>query len=107
MTFSSSLRAESVAAVPTTIGSRARELWSRVVAKLPRGQTLPDQEWAGRHRAMLWILWLHVVGLPVFLFCQGFGIWGSIGPALPLVVAAIGGMLKDASRRARSVAVVF
>ncbi|MGH2858124.1 MAG: putative bifunctional diguanylate cyclase/phosphodiesterase [Solirubrobacteraceae bacterium] len=74
---------------------------------LPRGNTLPADEWAARHRAMLWLLWLHVAGLPVFLLCQGFGAWGSIAPVLPLAVAGAVGMLDDISLRARSVAVAF
>jgi diguanylate cyclase (GGDEF)-like protein/PAS domain S-box-containing protein len=84
-----------------------RGAFMRVSHLLPRGQTLPDGEWASRHRAMLWILWGHVIALPVFLFFEGFGVWGSIGPVLPLAVAASVGMLEGASRRARSVAVVF
>ena len=74
---------------------------------LPRGRTLPDAEWATRHRAMLWIVWLHVVALPIFLFTQGFGVWGSIGPVLPVALAGVAGSLHGADRRARSVAVVF
>jgi diguanylate cyclase (GGDEF)-like protein/PAS domain S-box-containing protein len=56
---------------------------------------------------MVWVLWGHVVGLSVFLFAQGFGVRGSIGPILPLVAAAVAADLKGAGRRARSVAVVF
>jgi diguanylate cyclase (GGDEF)-like protein/PAS domain S-box-containing protein len=85
----------------------ARRAWANRREWLPRGQTLPDAEWASRHRAMCWILWLHVIGLPIFLFCQGFGVWGSIGPVLPLVVAGLAATLPEASRRARSVAVVL
>lgn len=51
-----------------------RRACSRAVQALPGGQTLPDREWASRHRAMLWILWAHVIGLPVFLFFEGFGV---------------------------------
>ncbi len=91
--------------IAPAFGRRARTLYAAVVRWLPRGQTLPDDEWAGRHRAMLWILWAHVAGLPVFLYCQGFGLWGSIAPVLPVAAAAIAGMLRDAGRRARSVAV--
>jgi diguanylate cyclase (GGDEF)-like protein/PAS domain S-box-containing protein len=82
-------------------------LWSAAVQWLPRGQTLPHAEWASRHRAMCWILWLHVGGLPIFLFCQGFGVWGSIGPVLPVAVAGLAAGLPEASSRARSVAVVL
>jgi diguanylate cyclase (GGDEF)-like protein/PAS domain S-box-containing protein len=56
---------------------------------------------------MVWVLWAHVIGLTAFLFAQGFGVRGSIGPVLPLVAAGVVADLKDAGRRARSVAVVF
>jgi diguanylate cyclase (GGDEF)-like protein/PAS domain S-box-containing protein len=82
-------------------------IWSRFVHWLPRGQTLPYSEWASRHRAMCWILWAHVVGLPIFLYCQGFGVWGSIGPVLPVVAAGLAANLDETSRRGRSVAVVL
>lgn len=84
-----------------------RDAWLRVSRALPRGQTLPDREWASRHRAMLWILRGHVIALPVFLFVQGFGVWGSIAPVLPMALATWVGNSEAASRRARSVAVVI
>ncbi|HET9104485.1 MAG TPA: EAL domain-containing protein [Solirubrobacteraceae bacterium] len=89
-----------------TSPTRPRAL-QRIIDWLPRGRTLPDAEWAARHRAMLWILWLHVVALPVFLAAQGFDAWGSIGPVIPVALAGVGGTLSRADRRARSVAVVF
>ncbi|HLH65094.1 MAG TPA: EAL domain-containing protein [Solirubrobacteraceae bacterium] len=79
----------------------------RARALLPRGRTLPEAEWDSRHRVMLWLLWLHVVGLPVFLLCQGFGVWGSISPVLPIALAGLVARRADIGRRARSVAVVF
>src|SRR5690242_18021030 len=81
--------------------------WQRARQLLPRGKTLPNREWETRHRAMVWILWAHIIGLTVFLFAQGFGVRGSIGPVLPLVAAGVVADLKGAGRRARSVAVVF
>jgi diguanylate cyclase (GGDEF)-like protein/PAS domain S-box-containing protein len=74
---------------------------------LPRGQTLPDKAWAVRHRALLIVLWAHVLGLPVFALCRGHGLLASIGPVAPIAAAGVAGGLKAAGRRARSVAVVF
>jgi diguanylate cyclase (GGDEF)-like protein/PAS domain S-box-containing protein len=87
--------------------SRLRAAYAKVHGMLPQGRTLPDEEWDSRHRAMLWLLWGHVVALAVFLFCQGFGVWGSIAPVLPIALAGVVGTLGDVGRRARSVAVVF
>lgn len=74
---------------------------------LPRGRTLPDEAWNRRHRAMLWILWGHVLVLPVFALFRGLGVAESILPVVPIALAGAAGSLKYAGRRARSVAVVF
>jgi diguanylate cyclase (GGDEF)-like protein/PAS domain S-box-containing protein len=74
---------------------------------LPRGRTLPPEAWAKRHRALLWVLWAHVAVLPVFSLLRGFRFEAAVGSAAPLVLAAVAGSLPAASRRARSVAVVF
>jgi diguanylate cyclase (GGDEF)-like protein/PAS domain S-box-containing protein len=72
---------------------------------LPRGQTLPEHEFNRRHRVMLWILWAHVVVLPVFSLLRGLGPATSISSVAPIALAGALGSLKSASRRARSVAV--
>ena len=36
---------------------------ARVVGWLPRGQRLSDARWPIRHRAMVWVLWVHVPAL--------------------------------------------
>ncbi len=74
---------------------------------LPRGQTLPDDAWASRHRALLWILWAHVLVLPVFSLLRGFSLASSIGWVLPIALAGVAASLPAAGRRARSIAVVF
>jgi diguanylate cyclase (GGDEF)-like protein/PAS domain S-box-containing protein len=74
---------------------------------LPTGRTLPDNEWAVRHRWMLRILCAHVVALPLFLLAQGFGAWGSIRPVLPLAIGAWLSTRPEVGRRARSVATVM
>jgi diguanylate cyclase (GGDEF)-like protein/PAS domain S-box-containing protein len=74
---------------------------------LPRGQTLPAEAWARRHRAMLWILWAHVLALPAFSLLRGSDVGTSLASALPIALAGGAAMLERADRRARSVAVVF
>jgi diguanylate cyclase (GGDEF)-like protein/PAS domain S-box-containing protein len=56
---------------------------------------------------MLWILWAHVVVLPLFSFFRGLELEICIGSAAPIALAAVAGTLRAAGRRARSVAVVF
>src|SRR3954453_6208934 len=74
---------------------------------LPRGQTLPEDAWAARHRAMLWILWAHVVVLPLFALTQGIAVDAAIGWVIPIALAGVAASLKDIGRRARAVAVVL
>jgi diguanylate cyclase (GGDEF)-like protein/PAS domain S-box-containing protein len=96
--------------VPADQGGVARTLariasWARGV--LPRGRTLPPEGWASRHRALLWILWAHVAVLPIFSLLRGLRVETAVGSAAPLALAAVAGCLPGASRRARSIAVVF
>jgi diguanylate cyclase (GGDEF)-like protein/PAS domain S-box-containing protein len=74
---------------------------------VPRGRTLPEEAWQVRHRAMLFILWAHVVALPVFSILEGFGLGVSVGSVAPIALAGVAGMLRSPGRRARSIAVVF
>ncbi len=50
---------------------RARE-W------LPRGRTLPEEDFRRRHRFLLGLLWAHAVGLPIWGVLQGFSVAHSL-----------------------------
>ena len=56
---------------------------------LPRGRTLPDAVWAARHRAIVAVLWLHVVALPLVSLASGKPVLHSVAHALPLVLIAL------------------
>jgi hypothetical protein len=58
-------------------------------ALLPRGQTLPDDVFRLRHRWIQGLLWLHVVGLPVFGLAHGYSLAHSLLESTPLLVIAI------------------
>src|SRR5947209_12801114 len=94
-------------AMPVAGSSRLAVVPDTVVAALPRGQTLPPAAWRRRHRAMLAILWAHVVLLPIFALSRGLAPWPAIGPVIPIAIAAVAAMLKAPGRRARSVAVAL
>jgi signal transduction histidine kinase len=47
-------------------------LFTRLLAYLPRGNTLDQQVWLRRHVFLQWVLLLHVVGLYVFGVWRGF-----------------------------------
>ena len=94
--------------VPPAIGSvRSAAAWKRVRDALPRGQTLPQAEWESRHRAMSWILWAHVVALPIFSLARGSSVTAAVGSVLPIALAGVAGSLPSVGRRARSVAVAI
>jgi hypothetical protein len=87
--------------------SRAQRIGATIQGVLPRGQTLPADAWARRHRAMLWILWAHVLALPAFSLLRGSNLGMSLTLVLPIAFAGAVAMLERAGPRARSVAVVF
>jgi diguanylate cyclase (GGDEF)-like protein/PAS domain S-box-containing protein len=91
---------------PQPVGGLAG-LLATIRQTLPRGQTLPQEAWASRHKAMLWILWAHVVVLPLFSISRGLGVVPSIASVAPIAIAGVAGTLTRVGRRARSVAVVF
>ena len=74
---------------------------------LPRGQTLPKDAWEHRHRALLWILWAHVVLLPIFSLFRRLDITRAIGWTVPIALAGVAAMLPAPGARARSVAVAL
>ncbi len=73
---------------------------------LPRGQTLPDELWDSRHRALLRLLWIHVPVLIAFALLRGHPVVVSIGAVVPIVLAGTIAGLRTVGRRARSVALV-
>ena len=86
---------------------RSAPTWERLRNALPRGQTLSQAEWESRHKAMLWILWAHVVALPIFSLARGWSVSVACGSVLPIAIAGIAGSLKTVGRRPRPVAVAI
>jgi signal transduction histidine kinase len=80
----------------------ALRLLSRVRGTLPAGRLLPDDVWRTRHRAILLLLWLHVLGLAVLAVVGSSS--PTAGAGLVLVVAASAGLasLPWGGRRWRS-----
>src|SRR5262252_1051526 len=89
------------------LATRTAHFRTAIRDALPRGQTLTPSEWEARHRAMLWILWAHVIVLPIFALARGYSLTVSVGGALPIALAGIAGSLPTVGRRARSVAVAL
>jgi diguanylate cyclase (GGDEF)-like protein/PAS domain S-box-containing protein len=87
------------ASEPAVGASRPDGLGARLRHLLPQGRTLPDDVWRQRHRALLILLWAHVVALPLFGIAQGYGVFHSIQEGL--IIAAFAGMAMLAGQRKR------
>ncbi|WP_433200331.1 putative bifunctional diguanylate cyclase/phosphodiesterase [Dactylosporangium sp. CS-047395] len=77
--------------------------WLRRLARaLPSGRPLPAREWNLRHRAILWILGLHIAGLFVFALVRGHGVGGATLAVIPLGVAFAAAAQRVFSRNVRA-----
>jgi diguanylate cyclase (GGDEF)-like protein/PAS domain S-box-containing protein len=103
----SSQQSELVDETPASVEIRRRSIVAGLRDSFPRGQTLPPEEWDRRHRVMLWILWAHVVALPVFSVLAGLDPSTAIASVVPIALAGAIATLKGPGRRARSVAVAI
>ena len=62
---------------------------ARLMAWMPRGQLLDGVAWEKRHQAIVVILWMHVVGLPVFALFREYSLSHALFEGAPLLVAAV------------------
>jgi diguanylate cyclase (GGDEF)-like protein len=97
------MKSAATAARPPGAGSLLRD----VLAMLPRGQLLPQQSWNRRHRCIVALLWMHVVGLFCFGLAQGLGVVTSATGVLVVVAAAVLASIEVLGRRARALAASF
>jgi diguanylate cyclase (GGDEF)-like protein/PAS domain S-box-containing protein len=70
---------------------------------LPRGGTLSDEGWRQRHRVILVLLWLHVIGLMIYGVVAGHDIPHIVLDAGLVALAASGAGTTVFNRRVRSV----
>jgi diguanylate cyclase (GGDEF)-like protein/PAS domain S-box-containing protein len=75
--------------------------------RLPRGQTLPPELWARRHRAMTLIVWLHIPALFAFALATGNSLGHSLFEITPVTAFAILAGQKQLGRRGQSAMVCF
>jgi PAS domain S-box-containing protein len=65
-------------------------------AWLPRGGLLPEDAWQTRHRAVMVLLWAHVVAIPLYAVYRGNSLthaWVELSPVLMAALLAGFGML--------------
>jgi PAS domain S-box-containing protein len=78
-----------------------RRVLSRIHYALPSGHTLPDDAWERRHHGILTLLWMHVIGVPLFGMAEGYGVVHSIAEGG--VVIAVPALLATFLRSSRKV----
>jgi PAS domain S-box-containing protein len=74
---------------------------------LPHGKTLPEEQWRARHRALVWLLWGHVVALPLVALMYGMSVPHSLLDGAVIAFFGVLAELRLGGRRARSLVVVF
>jgi diguanylate cyclase (GGDEF)-like protein/PAS domain S-box-containing protein len=74
----------------------------RLIALLPHGRSLPEADWARRHRGMVWLVWLNAVGLLVFALARGNSIGHSLFEITPITACAIAAGIPRLGRRVRT-----
>ena len=61
---------------PSNPLSPIQRLWHA----LPKGHSLDGEAWSRRHRGVIWFVWAHAVGVPMFgVFIDRYVLLGSIG----------------------------
>ena len=79
-----------------------RQYVIRLWHDLPQGHSLDCQEWARRHRGIVYLMWLHAIGLPTFgLMTTHHVLLGVIGGVV-LAVLAIVATMHHLGRRFRA-----
>jgi len=74
-------------------------LLSNLLAALPKGDALDEAAWSARHRGILSILWLHVLGVPFYGAYMEAGPSLYLGGGVLLGAIAIAAQLPVVSRR--------
>lgn len=94
-----------IAVSPVLGGGRSiLRLLRRVRSFLPKGRSLPQNVWERRHRVILVVLCVHVVGIPAFSFGRGNGLAHSILEAIPLLIGTLAAGTHLLNRRTRALA---
>lgn len=74
---------------------------------LPRGRLLSEPAWRVRHRAILGLLWLHVVGLILYALFRGYQLDHAVTESILMVVPALLASYASLGRTVRSSAASF
>lgn len=75
---------------------------TRLWQDLPQGHSLESDEWARRHRGIVWLMWLHTVGLPAFGLLAAHHVQLGFGGGVVLAVLAVIATISHLPRRVRA-----
>ena len=75
---------------------------TRLWHDLPQGRSLERDEWSRRHRGIVWLMWLHVIGLPAFGLWTTHHIPLGIGGGVILAVLAAVTTIPHLAQRVRA-----
>src|SRR5205823_10263281 len=81
--------------------------WSAVKRFLPRGGSLPYEQWQGRHRVIVVLLWVHAAGLTVFGLLRGYTLGHTLTDTTVIAVAAFLASQKALGRKWQSTVAAF
>ena len=88
---------------PSNPLSYIQQLWHA----LPRGHSLENEEWLRRHRGIVWLLWVHAVGVPVFgLLTSQYVPLGFLGGLILMGLAVLASRRGLANRLRAALATV-
>ncbi|MBV9411678.1 MAG: methyl-accepting chemotaxis protein, partial [Acidimicrobiia bacterium] len=74
---------------------------------LPRGGSLPYEEWRSRHRVIVVLLWLHALGLTIFGLARGYSLAHTVGDTSIVATAAFFASWSRLGRKWQSTVAAF
>ena len=80
---------------------------SAVKRFLPRGGSLPYEEWQSRHKVIVVLLWVHAVGLTIFGLLRGYTLAHTLTDTVIIAVAAFFASQKSLGRKWQSIIGAF
>jgi len=85
------------------LGHQKERAWSAIKRFLPRGGSLPYEEWQRRHRVIVVLLWIHAIGLTLFGLLRGYTLAHTLTDTTILAVAAFFASQKSLGRKWQSI----
>jgi len=80
---------------------------SAVKRFLPRGGSLPYEEWRARHRVIVVLLWVHALGLTVFGLLRGYTLGHTMTDTIFIAIAAFFASQPWLGRKWQSIVAAF